>query len=50
MPPHGKKATVLPISIIFRFMQQKSKVSIWLYEDVVHRIEGRIIGIFINFF
>uniref|UniRef100_A0AC35U197 Small nuclear ribonucleoprotein E n=1 Tax=Rhabditophanes sp. KR3021 TaxID=114890 RepID=A0AC35U197_9BILA len=44
MAPQTKKATVLPISIIFRFMQSRKKVSIWLYEDVTHRIEGYILG------
>ncbi|KAJ3013937.1 UNVERIFIED_CONTAM: hypothetical protein HDU68_000494 [Siphonaria sp. JEL0065] len=35
---------VQPINLIFRFLQQRSKVQIWLYEQTDIRIEGRIIG------
>ncbi|KAI9359303.1 small nuclear ribonucleoprotein [Zopfochytrium polystomum] len=38
------KIMVQPINLIFRFLQQRSKVQIWLYEQVDIRIEGRIIG------
>ncbi|KAJ3102298.1 hypothetical protein HDU97_000655 [Phlyctochytrium planicorne] len=38
------KVMVQPINLIFRFLQQRSKVQIWLYEQVDIRIEGRIIG------
>ncbi|KAI9208360.1 uncharacterized protein BJ171DRAFT_491097 [Polychytrium aggregatum] len=39
-----QKIMVQPINLIFRFLQQKSKVQIWLYEQTNTRIEGRIIG------
>ena len=32
-----------PINIIFRHLQQQSRVSIWLYDNVDFRIEGKII-------
>ncbi|KAI8834964.1 hypothetical protein BJ741DRAFT_608758 [Chytriomyces cf. hyalinus JEL632] len=38
------KIMVQPINLIFRFLQQRSKVQIWLYEQTDIRIEGRIIG------
>merc|ERR1712008_92944 len=33
-----------PINLIFRFLQNKTRVQIWLYENTDMRIEGRIIG------
>ncbi|KAJ3051088.1 hypothetical protein HK097_007932 [Rhizophlyctis rosea] len=39
-----QKIMVQPINLIFRLLQQKSKVQIWLYEQTDLRIEGRIIG------
>mmetsp|Transcript_60851 Transcript_60851/g.193063 ORF Transcript_60851/g.193063 Transcript_60851/m.193063 type:complete len:88 (+) Transcript_60851:156-419(+) len=33
-----------PINLIFRFLQQKARIQIWLYEQTDLRIEGRIIG------
>ncbi|WOK95032.1 small nuclear ribonucleoprotein E-like [Canna indica] len=33
-----------PINLIFRFLQSKARVQIWLYEQKDLRIEGRIIG------
>ncbi|KAJ3299952.1 hypothetical protein HK104_005649 [Borealophlyctis nickersoniae] len=39
-----QKIMVQPINLIFRLLQQKSKVQIWLYEQTEMRIEGRIIG------
>lgn len=35
---------VQPINVIFKNLQQKSHVCIWLYDNVEMRIEGRIIG------
>jgi small nuclear ribonucleoprotein E len=34
---------VQPINVIFRYLQQQTKVSLWLYDNVDFRIEGRII-------
>lgn len=36
---------VQPINLIFRYLQNRTRIQIWLYEDVAHRIEGYIIGI-----
>lgn len=33
-----------PINLIFRFLQSRQKVQIWLFEQKELRIEGRIIG------
>ena len=34
---------VQPINVIFRYLQQQTKVSLWLYDNVDFRIEGRIV-------
>ncbi|KAI9276039.1 hypothetical protein BY458DRAFT_506876 [Sporodiniella umbellata] len=39
-----QKIMVQPINLIFRYLQNKSKVQIWLYEKTDLRIEGQIIG------
>ncbi|CAI5445688.1 unnamed protein product [Caenorhabditis angaria] len=39
-----QKVMVQPVNLIFRYLQQRTRVQIWLYEDVTHRIEGYIIG------
>jgi small nuclear ribonucleoprotein E len=39
-----QRVLVQPISLIFRFLQTKAPVQIWLYEQRDVRIEGRIIG------
>jgi len=33
-----------PINLIFRFLQSKARIQIWLFEQKDMRIEGRIIG------
>jgi hypothetical protein len=40
----GQRGKVLlpPINFIFRLLQQRSQVSIWLFEQVGARIEGKI--------
>ncbi len=35
--------SVQPINIIFRHLQQQTRVSLWLYDNVDFRIEGKII-------
>ncbi|XP_022207552.1 probable small nuclear ribonucleoprotein E [Nilaparvata lugens] len=35
---------VQPINLIFRFLQNKSRCEVWLYENQYLRIEGVIIG------
>lgn len=39
-----QKVMVQPINLIFRYLQNKSRIQIWLYEQVNMRIEGLIIG------
>ncbi|KAJ1032966.1 hypothetical protein NDA16_000245 [Ustilago loliicola] len=38
------KVSVQPINVIFRHLQQQTRVSLWLYDNVDFRIEGKIIG------
>ena len=33
-----------PINLIFRYLQNRSRVAVWLFENVNTRIEGHIIG------
>ena len=33
-----------PINLIFRFLQNKARIQVWLYEMKDLRIEGRIVG------
>ena len=44
MSGRQQRVMVQPINVIFRNLQQKTKVMIWLYDNVDMRIEGRIIG------
>ena len=39
-----QKIMTQPINLIFRFLQSRQKIQIWLYEQADLRIEGRIIG------
>jgi len=39
-----QKAMVQPINLIFRYLQNRSRVSIWVYEQINTRIEGHIVG------
>ncbi|EAS29420.3 LSM domain-containing protein [Coccidioides immitis RS] len=38
------KTLLQPIHFIFKLLQQRSTVSIWLYEQLAVRIEGKIRG------
>lgn len=40
----GRKVLLPPINFIFKLLQQHSVVSIWLYEQLGIRIEGKIRG------
>lgn len=42
--PKVQKVMVQPINLIFRFLQNRSRVSVWLYGNVSMRIEGHIVG------
>ncbi|KAM5482883.1 hypothetical protein McanCB56680_003398 [Microsporum canis] len=38
----GAKTLLAPIHFIFKLLQQRATVSIWLYEQLAVRIEGKI--------
>ncbi|WP_411023513.1 small nuclear ribonucleoprotein E, partial [Salmonella sp. s51228] len=38
------KALIQPINVIFRFLQSKQPVQVWLYGQTNMRIEGIVIG------
>ncbi|WFD34784.1 hypothetical protein MCUN1_001628 [Malassezia cuniculi] len=44
MSGRQQKVMVQPINVIFRYLQQQTRVSLWLYDNVEFRIEGTIIG------
>ncbi|PAV22217.1 Sm-like ribonucleo [Pyrrhoderma noxium] len=44
MSGRPQKVLAQPINVIFKHLQQKTRVSIWLYDNNEMRIEGRIIG------
>lgn len=35
---------VQPINLIFRYLQNRSRVQVWLFENINLRIEGHIVG------
>eukprot|EP00088_Acartia_fossae_P036729 TRINITY_DN37923_c0_g1_i1.p1 TRINITY_DN37923_c0_g1~~TRINITY_DN37923_c0_g1_i1.p1 ORF type:complete len:108 (-),score=0.70 TRINITY_DN37923_c0_g1_i1:116-397(-) len=39
-----QKVMVQPINLIFRYLQNRTVVSVWLYENINTRIEGIITG------
>mmetsp|Transcript_50616 Transcript_50616/g.68871 ORF Transcript_50616/g.68871 Transcript_50616/m.68871 type:complete len:99 (-) Transcript_50616:469-765(-) len=39
-----KKVMTQPINLIFRFLQNRTRIAIWLYENSNISIEGRIVG------
>ncbi|XP_014782298.1 small nuclear ribonucleoprotein E [Octopus bimaculoides] len=39
-----QKVMVQPINLIFRYLQNRSRIQVWLYEQVNLRIEGCIVG------
>ena len=44
MSKKGQPRSVNPLAVIFRFLQSKSRVEIWLYENNDIRLEGTILG------
>uniref|UniRef100_A0A4W2G840 Uncharacterized protein n=1 Tax=Bos indicus x Bos taurus TaxID=30522 RepID=A0A4W2G840_BOBOX len=40
-----QKVMVQPINLIFRYLQNRSRIRVWLYEQVNMRTEGSIIGL-----
>ncbi|XP_033114498.1 small nuclear ribonucleoprotein E-like [Anneissia japonica] len=39
-----QKVMVQPINLIFRYLQNRSRIQVWVYEQINLRIEGHIIG------
>ena len=39
-----QRVMVQPINLIFRYLQNRTRIQIWLYENTTTRIEGYIIG------
>ncbi|KAI1292832.1 putative small nuclear ribonucleoprotein E [Halotydeus destructor] len=39
-----QKVMVQPINLIFRYLQNRARIQVWLTENVSMRIEGHIIG------
>ncbi|KAG7670301.1 hypothetical protein Ndes2526B_g00044 [Nannochloris sp. 'desiccata'] len=44
MAPKVKRIMTQPINLIFRFLQSRQKIQIWLYDHNDMRVEGRLIG------
>ena len=44
MSKKGQPRSVNPLAVIFRFLQSKSRVEIWLYDNNDIRLEGTILG------
>ncbi|EKM83645.1 hypothetical protein AGABI1DRAFT_110295 [Agaricus bisporus var. burnettii JB137-S8] len=44
MSGRQQRVMVQPINVIFKNLQTRSKISVWLYDNIEMRIEGRIIG------
>ncbi|XP_004416995.1 PREDICTED: small nuclear ribonucleoprotein E-like [Odobenus rosmarus divergens] len=40
----AQKVMVQPINLIFRYLQNRSRIQVWLYEQVNMQIEGCVIG------
>jgi len=43
-PGKVQKVMVQPINLIFRYLQNRSRIQVWLYEQCNLRIEGCIVG------
>ncbi|KAI8909732.1 hypothetical protein EDD86DRAFT_190665 [Gorgonomyces haynaldii] len=39
-----QKTMVQPINLIFRMLQQKQKIQVWLFDRTDMKIEGKLIG------
>ncbi|XP_023224347.1 probable small nuclear ribonucleoprotein E [Centruroides sculpturatus] len=39
-----QKVMVQPINLIFRYLQNRARIQVWLYQNITMRIEGHIIG------
>ncbi|KAJ1841549.1 hypothetical protein LPJ73_006081, partial [Coemansia sp. RSA 2703] len=39
-----QKVMVYPINVIFKFLQSKARIQIWLYDQANLRLEGQVLG------
>lgn len=44
-PQRVQRMMTQPINIIFRLLQHKQRVQLWLYDHTDLRMEGRIVGL-----
>ncbi|KAJ2491270.1 hypothetical protein IWW37_002437 [Coemansia sp. RSA 2050] len=44
MSTRVQKVMVNPINVIFKFLQTKARVQIWLYDQKALRLEGQVLG------
>jgi small nuclear ribonucleoprotein E len=44
MADRKKKAMLQPINLMFRLLQQKARVQIWLQDNTDMRLEGNMLG------
>lgn len=44
MSKKSQAKSVNPLAVIFKFLQSKSRVEIWLYDNEDIRLEGKILG------
>jgi small nuclear ribonucleoprotein E len=44
-PQRVQRMMTQPINIIFRLLQHKQRVQLWLYDQTDLRIEGKIVGL-----
>ncbi|CAO1619980.1 unnamed protein product [Sympodiomycopsis kandeliae] len=44
MGSRQQRMMVQPIQVIFKNLQQGTRVSLWLYDNLEMRIEGKIVG------
>jgi small nuclear ribonucleoprotein E len=44
MSKKGQPKSINPLAVIFRFLQSKARVEIWLYDNEDIRLEGKILG------
>jgi len=44
MSKKGQPKSINPLAVIFRFLQNKARVEIWLFDNNEIRLEGKILG------
>lgn len=42
--PTAEKPMILPINVMFRFLQSRARVVVWIRDNVNKRFEGNLIG------